>query len=144
MWQTHVDVPVQLTVAVAVSPFDVTVVVPLLAVQVGAPKQERGLVSVPAYASCQFVAVYVPSALKVRTPVSVPRGPLSTDQPDSRFPASTSSHAPTKLHVPTTSPPHGCTCRQLAGAACPPPPHPTIGSAPSAMHAQSPIRLAMP
>src|SRR6476659_8273875 len=32
---------------------------------------------------------------------------------------------PRIFHVPTTSPPHGCTCRQLAGPfVAPPPPHP--------------------
>ena len=65
-WQTQVDVPVQLVVAVTVSPFDELEVVPLFAVQVDAPEQVRGALTVRANVWCQFVTVYVPSALKVK------------------------------------------------------------------------------
>src|SRR3954471_21354063 len=103
-WQTQVDVPVQLVVTVSVPAFDESVVDPLPAVQVDAPKQARGSLSVLSNVCRQFVTVYVPSALKVTSPASASVTSLSTEHSDSSFAASMFEHAPRNLQVPTTSP----------------------------------------
>src|SRR5689334_19048684 len=111
--QVQTVVPVQLSVLSGES--DTT------AAHVAKPRQDRGIISVTSIGSLAL-AEEVSSALYVTVPEK-PRSNAVTEAPGqaackSLFVSEKKVglvHAPRKVHVPTTSPPHGCACRQPGG-----------------------------
>src|SRR3954465_7893912 len=126
-------VPVHVVVTAPGPPSCVSVVVPLFSAQLvaPAPAHDRGTVSVSENVSCQFDAVYVPSALKMSDPSSAMLEP-PIEAPGqiairSALAAVTFEQTPAKFQSPTTSPPQGCSMPQFGGPELPP--QPTSGTA---------------